>query len=153
MTYVPDFGRFGPDLPPASPAPVRGTRIVLLGDFSGRAHRGQVRGSDELARLKPIRLDVDTLDRVIAGFATTLLLPVGADGSTVEVHAQSLDDLHPDALFDLPVFAELAQLRQRLSHPASSPAGCRMGPQADDGRSPGSPIGSDWPSIQSAGCA
>jgi type VI secretion system protein ImpC len=120
MTYLPDFGRFGPDLPPAGPRPAGGTRIVLLGDYAGRAHRGELRDPQTLARLKPIRLDVDTLDRVIAGFATTLHLPVGADGSMVEVPLRALDDLHPDALCELPVFAELTRLRAELAYPATA---------------------------------
>jgi len=123
MTPEPDFGRFGPDLPPPPAAPAtRGTRIVLLGDFAGRSHRGELRTSDEIARLKPIRLDVDASDRVIAGFATTLSLPVAADGGCVEVHARSLDDLHPDSLYELPVFGELANLRARLAHPKTARA-------------------------------
>jgi type VI secretion system protein ImpC len=126
MSYTPDFGRFGPDLPAQAPAPsracVRGVRIVILGDFAGRAHRGELRRPEEIARLKPIRLDVDTFERVVEGFATVLHLPVGAGGACVEVHARSLDDLHPDALVELPVFGELARLRAELAHPKTAQA-------------------------------
>jgi type VI secretion system protein ImpC len=93
-------------------------RIALLGDFSGRAHRGELRIGDALARCKPLKLDVDTIDRVIAGFGTRLQIPLGA--GSVALQPRSLDDLHPDALFDqLGVFAELARVRQRLGQPAS----------------------------------
>ncbi len=96
--------------------------IALLGDFSGRAHRSERRSSDELARLKPLLLDADTFDTIIEKFGTCLHLALGAqrDGGTLEIKPRSLDDLHPDALHDsLPLFAELALLRQRLSQPGT----------------------------------
>ncbi len=102
-------------------------RIVLMGDFSGRAHRGERRSADELARCKAERLDPDTLDALITSFATTLRVAL-AEGSaagsgTVEFRVASLDDLHPDALVDqLPVFGELMRLRQRLQNPSTSMA-------------------------------
>ena len=47
--------------------------------------------------------------------ATTLTLPIGGEAG-IEVRLSSLDDLHPDELYDnVSLFAELATLRQRLS--------------------------------------
>ena len=69
---------------PDGPKPAR-FRIALMGDFSGRAAKGEVEIGAELAARRPIKLDVDTLDKVIAGFATTLILPIGKKGQGIEV--------------------------------------------------------------------
>lgn len=91
-------------------------RIAILGDFSGRASRGQLETGDALANRKPIKFDIDNLDSVISRFATTLVLPIGNDGAGVAVKLNELDDLHPDALYEnVDVFAELSALRQRVA--------------------------------------
>jgi pilus assembly protein FimV len=91
-------------------------RMAVLGDFTGRAARGVMETGPALAKRRGIKLDVDTLDRVIEGMATTLVLPVGTDGAGIEVRLASLEDLHPDELYEnVELFAELAALRQRLS--------------------------------------
>ena len=90
-------------------------RIALMGDFSGRAAKGEVEIGSDLAKRRPIKLDVDTLDKVIAGFATTLVLPIGKKGQGIEVELTSIDDLHPDELFEkVEMFAELVALKRRL---------------------------------------
>ncbi|MBI1172550.1 hypothetical protein GC209_14220 [bacterium] len=91
-------------------------RIALMGDFSGRAARGEVEIGADLAARRPIKLDIDTLDKVIKGFATDLILPIGKDGAGIEVSLGSIDDLHPDELFgNVDMFAELVALKRRLS--------------------------------------
>jgi len=121
MSTTFNFGQLDIDAPPPVIGNGRPLRLVLLGDFSGRANRGEQRIGDELARCKPMRLDVDTIERVIASFGTRLQLDIG--GESIELRPASIDDLHPDALYDkLPLFAELAGLRQRLSHPKTSKA-------------------------------
>ncbi|QPH54091.1 type VI secretion system contractile sheath domain-containing protein [Pontivivens ytuae] len=91
-------------------------RIALLGDFSGRANRGLIEIGDALATRKPIKLDVDNIDDVIARFATTLVLPVGADGAGVEVRLTGLDDLHPDEIYEtVELFEELSDLRNMVA--------------------------------------
>lgn len=118
MTLALNFGRFAAGRPAPRRVPQQRARIALLGDFSGRAHRGALRTGDELARCKPMRLDVDTLERLLASLGTRLQLPLGT--GQVDLQPRSLDDLHPDALVDrLGVFAELSRLRQRLAQPAS----------------------------------
>jgi pilus assembly protein FimV len=90
-------------------------RIALLGDFSGRAARGEVEIGPGLAARRPIKLDVDTIDKVIAGFATTLVLPIGKKGQGIEVELASIDELHPDELFEkVEMFSELVALKRRL---------------------------------------
>lgn len=110
------FGVLTAERPAELDLPRQKFRIALLGDFSGRAARGIIEIGDDLAARKPIRFDVDNIDDVIARFATTLVLPIGADGTSVEVPLRSIDDLHPDALYDnVALFAELAGLRQRVA--------------------------------------
>ncbi|MGV8986893.1 MAG: type VI secretion system contractile sheath domain-containing protein [Cypionkella sp.] len=100
---------------PQSAAPTR-FRIALMGDFSGRAARGEVAIGADLAARRPIKLDIDTLEKVIKGFATDLILPIGRDGAGIEVALASVDDLHPDELFGkVEMFEELVALKRRLS--------------------------------------
>nr|WP_319390952.1 type VI secretion system contractile sheath small subunit [uncultured Cohaesibacter sp.] len=98
-------------------------RIAILGDFTGRANRGDLATGDDLANRKPIKLDVDNLDTIIARFATTLVLPLGQDGAGIEVKLNGLDDLHPDKLYEnVSIFEELSSLRQRVATGAITPA-------------------------------
>lgn len=94
MTFSFNFGRVSANRPAAQPREDDVCRIVLLGDFSGRANRGEHRSSGELAQCKAKRLDPDTLDAVIASFAARLRIPLGA-GGVVEFKVASLDELHP----------------------------------------------------------
>jgi hypothetical protein len=90
-------------------------RIAVMGDFSGRAARGEVETGAALSRRRAIRLDIDTVEDVIAGFATTLVLPVGRDGDGIEVRLNGIDDLHPDELYDnVALFDGLATLKRSL---------------------------------------
>ncbi|MEL6466899.1 MAG: type VI secretion system contractile sheath large subunit [Pseudomonadota bacterium] len=90
-------------------------RMALFGDFTGRSVRGVLETGDALASRKPIELDVDTVEEVIEGFATTLRLPIGRDGDSINVKLGGLDDLHPDELYDnVEIFEALAGLRQQL---------------------------------------
>lgn len=108
-----------------APDPAPGTldrkvfRIAVLGDFSGRAARGEMQTGAALAGRRAIKLDVDTVEEVIEGFATTLVLPVGPQGQGIAVPLAGLDSLHPDELVgNVAIFDELKGLRQRLSSPS-----------------------------------
>lgn len=105
---------------PAGDKPQR-FRIALMGDFSGRSARGEVEIGPDLASRRPIKLDVDTIDKVIAGFATTLVLPIGKKGQGIEVELASIEDLHPDELFEkVGMFEELVALKRRLASGATA---------------------------------
>lgn len=83
-------------------------RLLLLGDFSAQPASAR----PALASRPTQRVDLDNLDTVMQRLAPRLVLPAG----TLEF--ASLDDFHPDALFaQLPVFASLRQMRQRLLDP------------------------------------
>jgi len=89
--------------------------IAVLGDFSGRGNRGDLETGADLAKRKGFKLDFDTMEDVITRFRTTLTLPLGNDGTAVEVELNELDDLHPDELFEkVEMFNELSMLRRDL---------------------------------------
>ncbi len=91
-------------------------RLALLGDFSGRANAGKLETGDALANRKPIAIDVDNLDDVLARMKLTLHLDLDGDGATVAVPIGSLDDFHPDQLAEnVEVFESLLQLRRDLA--------------------------------------
>ncbi|MEP4552522.1 type VI secretion system contractile sheath domain-containing protein [Tateyamaria sp.] len=91
-------------------------RMALFGDFTGRAARGVLETGDALAARAPIALDVDTIDDIIEGFGTTLVLPIGEGGTGVEIKLGEMDDLHPDELYDnVDLFDAIAGVRQQLS--------------------------------------
>lgn len=101
-------------------------RIAVLGDCSGRANRGVLETGAELAQRKPIKLDTDNIDAVIRCFGAVLHLPVGDDGAGIAIEPRSLEDLHPDALYEtVDVFSELSALRLRLENPKTSRAAAR----------------------------
>jgi type VI secretion system protein ImpC len=90
-------------------------RIGLLGDFSGGANAGRLQTGADLSARKPLRVDAENLDATMARLKIKLALPLGPQGSAVEVILGSLDDFHPDQLnSNLGLFTELSGLRQRL---------------------------------------
>lgn len=105
---------------PAVPLDDTPFRIALLGDFSGRAGRVAAESGGAIARRSAWRVDRDDLDAVLAELAPTLRLSLEPGGAGLTVQFKSLDDFHPDQLFErLPVFQALRDLRQRLSNPAT----------------------------------
>jgi type VI secretion system protein ImpC len=88
-------------------------RILLLGSFSGR------QTGAPLAGRRPVLIDRDNLDEVLARLDVQARLPLGRDGPTpLTVRFKELDDFHPDRLFaSLETFAALRNLRRRLESP------------------------------------
>ena len=115
MQYEVNFGRLG-RTPRAATGAGTKFRLALLGDFSGRANAGTAEIGPALATRKPIRVDVDNLDDVLARMKLTLALPLAEDGGTVSVPVGSMDDFHPDQLAEnLDLFSQLRDLRRNLS--------------------------------------
>ena len=96
-------------------------RIVICGDFSGRANRGVRQTGRELAAQKPVRVDRDNFEEVLAQHDVRLEnLFSGNDGKLVSVDIKELDDFHPDRLFDgVELFESLRSLRRRLLNRAT----------------------------------
>ena len=96
-------------------------RILLVGDFSGRARRGAMETGPALAARKPARIDLDNLDQVMTKVGVEVDLP-GAEGAkdSPGLRFFELDDFTPDAIFDrLEVFQELHLTRKRLGDSAT----------------------------------
>ena len=87
-------------------------RILVIADLSARASRGI---TEPLAGRKPIRVDLDRLDDLPGDLGAIVRLP--ARGG-VEIALSSIDDLHPDAIYDrCELFAALRELRARARDP------------------------------------
>jgi type VI secretion system ImpC/EvpB family protein/type VI secretion system ImpB/VipA family protein len=87
-------------------------RVLVLGDFLG-----------ETAALEPrraVKVNITDLDGLVAKLRPSLTLET-AGSRTLDF--RSLDDFHPDAVLkQLPVLADLVNLRRRLDHPTTSVA-------------------------------
>ncbi|WP_418316684.1 type VI secretion system contractile sheath domain-containing protein [Piscinibacter sakaiensis] len=115
-----DFGKPRPD--GSSPQPVESGqlfRILVVGDFSGRASRRD----DELAAptFVPRAVDLDSFDGVMRHLAPALRLTLpGGAAAPIRIGFDDLDDFEPDRLFArLPLFARLRDLRRRLADPST----------------------------------
>ena len=105
----------------AEPRPARAEddapfRILVAGDFSGRAARGLLETGAALGERKAFRVDLDSLDATIARLEPVVRL---RDGEVLRF--RELDDFTPDALFArIPRFGALkeageAQARHRAA--------------------------------------
>ncbi|MCH7545837.1 MAG: type VI secretion system contractile sheath large subunit [Planctomycetes bacterium] len=117
MRYQMNFGSLGKSITELKPTGTDRFRIALLGDFSGRANKGELAIGDALASRKPLKVDVDNIDDVIGRLNIEIDLPLGGDEGATRIEISSIDDFHPDELYDnLEIFEELAGLRQRLNN-------------------------------------
>src|SRR6266478_1559333 len=120
MSYEVNFGRMRVSASKPAGKKSGKFRIAVFGDFSARANSGKLDTGATLAGRKPLKVDCDNLDATLKRLAVKLRLPIGADGGTVELPVNSMDDLHPDQLYNnLPIFSELSGLRQRLKTPST----------------------------------
>lgn len=105
---------------PAPTDPGQPMRILVMGDFSGRASRGLDDGAG-LATRAIHRIDIDNLERAPARLSCALeLAPDGPDCTPVHIDFCQLDDFLPDRLYRKPeLFEAVAGLRTRLDDPAS----------------------------------
>ena len=96
-------------------------RILVLGDFSGRANRGSLEHSGALAERPLVSVDVDNFDDVLFRFGPRLAVALGhAEVATATVELKCLDDFHPDALYRrLAIFQAFREMRERVSDPAT----------------------------------
>ncbi|WP_367151508.1 type VI secretion system contractile sheath large subunit [Leisingera sp. F5] len=115
------YGTMSADRPDPQKLERKRFRLAILGDFSGRAAKGQLEVGDDLAGRKAILLDPDTVEDVVESFATELVLPIGKDGAGIAVKLEDLDRLHPDELYEnVELFSELVGLRKQLQSGATA---------------------------------
>lgn len=94
-------------------------RIAVLGDFSGRENRAVL--DARLQGRKPVLIDRDNFDDVMARLTPELHLPLGGPGGPrIPVRFRELDDFHPDRLYEgLKIFQALRETRERLNDRAT----------------------------------
>jgi len=96
-------------------------RILILGNFSGWDRQGIHAATDPVTERRPVAVDIDSFDEVLAHFAPRLSFSAGnLPGADDDIEFRTLDDFHPDRLYDrLSVFQELRETRERLSNPVT----------------------------------
>ncbi|QDU41260.1 hypothetical protein Mal4_56250 [Maioricimonas rarisocia] len=99
MEYELSFGNFG-GADSGGSTPGSAFRLAILGDFSGRANRGELAIGDDLASRKPVRVDFDSLDDVFESFSPKLRVPIAGGRSVVELAFESRDDFDIDEFYD-----------------------------------------------------
>ncbi len=114
------FGRAKPSGDSAEPAESGDLfRVLVLGDFSGRASRQ----AQDLASpsFVPQVVDLDQFDAVMRRLSPALDVRLaGAPDVPIAVGFNQLEDFEPDALFArLPIFSKFRDLRARLANPAT----------------------------------
>jgi len=115
--FSPDFGVLEQAAPTWNAK--RPVRIALLGDFGAGAGAGRLETGAALAKRKPLQVEFDTLEDAMQRLRPSLMLPLGADGVPVSIELPDLEAFHPETIYaSVPLFAELASLRRRLSQPA-----------------------------------
>src|SRR6266550_2541917 len=98
-------------------------RIALLGDFSGGGLSGRAEQRRRaLGARRPLRVDRDTLDVAISRLQPRVSLDLAELGRSLEIRFESLEDFHPDGLYDrIPFFRALADASAVIPSPASAP--------------------------------
>lgn len=105
----------------AKPASETPFRIAILGDFSGRGNRQIYEIGDALANRRPMLIDRDNYDAVLAKISPHLdLLIGGGEGCPITLTFNDLEDFHPDNLYgQVPLFKTLRDTREKLSSSAT----------------------------------
>jgi len=68
-------------------------RILIMGDFSGRANRGLASGA---ARIRnPVLVDRDNFDEVLGKLGVEIHLPMGKKAPPLKLRFRELEDFHP----------------------------------------------------------
>lgn len=130
---------FGMTFGAASPAARRRDdeapfRVLVVADLGGSA-------GVPLAQRKPLRVDIDNFDQVLARIAPSRQLVL--DGQAVALAVVEYDDFHPDALYRrLPAFAALQRLREEAADPKQvHRVAVALGLSPADGPAPQAPAG------------
>jgi type VI secretion system protein ImpC len=117
---------FGAGAAASRPAPASREKtgpgwLVLMGDFTGRASRGD---APNAIAARPLRVDCDNFEQVFAQLGVALRLPAcnQPDGQ-IELRFKSLEDFHPDQLLqNVPSLAKLLSVRKALLNPSTAAA-------------------------------
>jgi type VI secretion system protein ImpC len=119
MDYAVSFGSISSK--PRARAPGQVFRLAVMGDFSGRANAGTLETGPQLAKRKPIKVDVDNLDDVLARMQLELRLVLDGEAGVVSLPLASMDDFHPDQIAEsVDLFTEMRSLRRNLGSKAGA---------------------------------
>ena len=90
---------------------------LVWGDFSGRANR-KLEDASNLSKRKFVEVDRDNIEMILESFAIELTLNLGGDDPVpVTIPLKSLDDFHPDELYEnVSLFSQLRSIRRRLQN-------------------------------------
>ncbi|MEA3277300.1 MAG: type VI secretion system contractile sheath large subunit [Pseudomonadota bacterium] len=95
-------------------------RILILGDFSGRAAQKVPEGGPRVRERSAVRVDVDNFEDVLWRFSPRIRVPALKGAGTDELEIRSLEDFHPDSIYlRLPGFKRLRETRRRLEDPGT----------------------------------
>lgn len=97
-------------------------RILVLGDFGGRASRGLIEVGESLADRPTPAVDIDNFDDLLFRFAPRLHLSLlEPEAPSIAVEFKGIDDFHPDALYrNVEVFRAMREMREGLLDPGTS---------------------------------
>lgn len=115
-----DFGSVELDIAPQERKsaivmdPESSFRLLVMGDFSGRANRGVV---EKVAGRRPVTVDRDNIDGLLSRMKAALELPL-AGGGSLRLEFRELEDFHPDRIFThSEIFRALKETRDDLANP------------------------------------
>jgi type VI secretion system protein ImpC len=93
-------------------------RILILGDFSGRANRS-ICDVKSIAARRPVEIDRDNADEVISRLGVELKLALWK-GGFIHLKFSELEDFHPDRLFEkVAGFETLREFHGKLGNPST----------------------------------
>jgi type VI secretion system protein ImpC len=117
----------GPE--PVERDPERPFRILLIGNFSGRA-------PDEAPRsIAPIAIDRDNFDEVLEDLGVTL------DLNGIALPIRELEDFHPDRIYPrVPLFQQLDRVAAASAPPRSTPSAADLLEQIVSENEPSKPV-------------
>jgi predicted component of type VI protein secretion system len=95
-------------------------RIALVGDFSGRASRGEAPRGPRLSGVAPLLVDSDNLTEVMERLDVRLGL--ARETQSLVFQFRELDDFHPDKLYATDVFEALRNAREQAAAPSGEAA-------------------------------
>ncbi len=95
-------------------------RLLVMGDFSGRASRGALRAAASLVDLRPIQVDRDLIEELPAKLGAVISLTLAEGETPLTLRFEELEDFHPDRLFErVAIFQHLRQVRRELRSPTT----------------------------------
>jgi type VI secretion system protein ImpC len=102
-----------------NPDPETPFRIAIMGDFSGRSNRGII--DPDMAARRTFMVDRDNIDEVLNKLKVEIELPImGKEAPPVRIKFSSMEDFHPDSLFNrLDIFEALRDTRQGIKDPST----------------------------------